>query len=146
MLCGVISCWLSINCDGVLLSPFFAGMGPDRCLAWCVCLLVTTEAFPNMTGWHSDTVWCTYMLMLCFLCVVGELQELCMSSKQVKCLCLCLSVCVCVYVYVCVSVGVMCLSMCVCMCKCVYMCVYLYICMYVCLRLCICACICVFYI
>ena len=82
---------------------------------------------------------------LCFLCVVGELQELCMSSKQVECLCLCLSVCVCVYVYVCLSVGVMCLSMCVCMCKCVYMCVYLYICMYVCLRLCICACTCVFY-
>ena len=144
MLYGVISCWLSINCDGVLLSLCFAGMGPDRCLAWCLCLLVTTEAFPNMTGWHSDTAWCTYMLMLCFLCVVGELQELCMSSKQVRCLCLCLSVCV--YVYVCVSVGVMCLSMCVCMCKCVYMCVYLYICMYVCLRLCICACTCVFYI
>ena len=57
MKCGVVSCWLRIICDGVLMSLFFAGVGPDRCLAWCMCLLVTVEAFSDMTGWHSDGVY-----------------------------------------------------------------------------------------
>ena len=64
------------------------------------------------------------MLMLCFLCVVGELQELCMSSKQVKCLCLCLSVCVCV----------LCLCLCVCGCHVfVYVCMHVQVCVHVCI-------------
>ena len=37
----------------ILFELFPVGVGPDQCLAWCVCLLVTCEAFSNMTGWHG---------------------------------------------------------------------------------------------
>ena len=38
----------------VLLRLFLVGVGPDRWMAWCVCLLMSSEAFPNMTGWHGN--------------------------------------------------------------------------------------------
>ena len=116
----------------------FAGvMGSDRCLAWCMCLMITTEAFPVMTGWHGNPLYDISLCHFCCMCVlwwIGELQELCMSCKQVHvsvCLSVLLSAFVCVYVCECLCLCSVCVCVWVCVCLC------LDVCMSVCTRACV---------